>query len=54
MKQIITEELKIHMVDIVVKNLRTEKPTHPWDVKVDRSSWFWKRNGKMRRWIHDS
>jgi len=28
------------MIDITVKNIRTEKPTHPWDVKVDRSSYF--------------
>ena len=30
-------------MDITVKNLRTEKPIHPWDVKVDRSSWFGNR-----------
>jgi len=23
---------------IMIKNLRNEKPQHPWDVKVDRSS----------------
>ena len=31
------------MIDISIKNLRTEKPIHPWDVKVDRSSWFGNR-----------
>lgn len=31
------------MIDISVKNLRTEKPINPWDVKVDRSSWFGNR-----------
>lgn len=25
---------------ITVKNLRTEKPENPWDVIVDRRSWF--------------
>lgn len=25
---------------ITIKNLRNEKPENPWDVKVDRSSWF--------------
>jgi len=28
---------------IEIKNLRHEKPTHPWDVKVDRSSFFGNR-----------
>lgn len=31
------------MLEISVKNLRTEKPKNPWDVKVDRSSWFGNR-----------
>ena len=31
------------MFDISIKNLRTEKPIHPWDIKVDRSSWFGNR-----------
>ena len=31
------------MINISIKNLRTEKPIHPWDVKVDRSSWFGNR-----------
>jgi len=25
---------------ITIKNLRHEQPTEPWDVKVDRSTWF--------------
>jgi len=25
---------------IAIKNLHYEQPTHPWDVKVDRSTWF--------------
>lgn len=35
------------MIDISIKNLRTEKPMNPWDIKVDRSSWFGNRF-KMR------
>ena len=31
------------MIDISIKNLRIEKPIHPWDIKVDRSSWFGNR-----------
>lgn len=28
------------MSNILIKNLRKEKPSHSWDVKVDRSSWL--------------
>ena len=26
------------MIDIKIKNLQDEKPTHPWQIRVDRSS----------------